>query len=114
MRERLTLFAQMAFVAAFSVVLVNQIPFMTETDVESGSRTEDLIDSQLNGQTLEVRPAEGRPVPLDQSLQAPRDNSNQEAVGDLQRQQDDNLQPQGQDSLQQSAGVDDLPEDYQL
>ena len=111
-QERLKLFAQIASAATVSVLAVAQLaPNVIDdaaTTVEP-TRTEQFLD-RLDGGALQVLPANGRPVPIDTPLQSSRNQSDQEAAGELQQPQSD-LQ-QGQDGLQPSATSEQLPDDF--
>ena len=112
MEQRLTIFAQLTLAAIFSVVVTAQLaPHITRQVEEEPTRTDAILDSRLNGQQLQVRPASGQPAPLDIPLQSSRNQSDQDAQGDLQTPQED-IQKQQKQSLQPNAGIDDLPEGY--
>ncbi len=111
-RERLTLFTQMLVVVVLSVVVMSALPLPRGTSDTEESRVEGLIDSRLNGQQLQVLPANGRPSPIDLPLQSPGTQNNQEAQGDLQQQDEGSLQRQRGNPLQPSAGSEDLPDGF--
>ncbi len=110
--ERLRLFAQLALVAAVTVLSVSQLSLVSLTDDVRKTRTEQLIDNGLNGGLLEVRPAHGQPEPLDQPLQGTPRSTDQRAAGDIQQPLTNDVQKQNDQNLQPNVGTDGLPEDF--
>lgn len=113
--ERLKLFAQMLIVAVLSVAIISQIsPSIVEQQDDTPTQTDLILDSRLNGQQLQVKPASGQPTPLDAPLQSSSGNTDQSAQGDLQKPRQNLQLPDANQNLQPNAGIDGLPEDLDI
>lgn len=113
--ERIKLFLQMALAAVISITVVAQFSpgLISDTDAED-SETESFLNDRLNGQQLQVRPSFGQPAPLDSPLQSPRGQTDQNARSELQTPQQDLQQPNANQDLQPNAGIDSLPEGFDI